>query len=267
MFTRGAATVATLVMLTACNAKGQLVVEDPASIAQSAANQVVNLAKHVEMINNQIQQINTLNQQLSQISAYTKAFGDPSQIINVVGADSLTQSLNATGVGKTLEQLQGLADGARALQNSGNSLYSSIADTTFSGINAQRADQSYRKFGAIDQAAQNFSAVYNDVFARRKALKVQMASTTQQLQSATTDAETQKLTGVLVGQAADLEAIDKEIGFAASQAGIQDIENRNDQERQTQAAAEELAADRQDAMKKMGTMLVPDTKGHFQAGK
>jgi len=42
---------------------------------------------------------------------------------------------------------------------------------------------------------------------RRQALKGQIAATIDQLQAATTDAETQKLQGVLTGQAAQLQAI------------------------------------------------------------
>ena len=61
-------------------ARAQLVVEDIASIAQDAVNQVVDLAKYVEMVNNQVQQINTMTQELQQTVAYVKAFGDPAQL-------------------------------------------------------------------------------------------------------------------------------------------------------------------------------------------
>jgi hypothetical protein len=53
----------------------------------------------------------------------------------------------------------------------------------------------------VQQGSQNFQSVTDDVLSRRKTLRSQIAATTQQLQAATTDAETQKLTGVLVGWA------------------------------------------------------------------
>jgi hypothetical protein len=77
----------------------------------------------------------------------------------------------------------------------------------------------------------------------------QIAPTTQQLQAATTDAETQKLTGVLVGYTAELEAVDREIDHAAAQVATQDAENRTDvsvrrsSPRERQAEMEEASAD------------------------
>ena len=239
----------------------------PGCDAQDAANQAANLAKYVEMVNNQVTQINTLTQQLNQIAAYTKAFGDPAQLLKVVGADALTRSLNQTGINRTLGELRELSNGVSALQYNANGLYHTVTDMSFSGVTVPRPEEVYRKFGAINETAENYVAVYDDVFTRRKAIKTQMAATTSQLPAATTDAETQKLTGVLVGQSAELEAIDRELEIAASQAVVQDIENRNDEARQAQAAAEELAADRHDSMQKMGRMLIPDVESQLLFGK
>ena len=55
-------------------ARAQLVVEDIASIAQDAVNQVVDLAKYVEMVNNQVQQINTMTQELQQTVAGARPY-------------------------------------------------------------------------------------------------------------------------------------------------------------------------------------------------
>ena len=57
----------------------QVVVIDPTAIARAQANHVVDLAKYVQMVNNQVTQTNTLTQQLQQIQAYVKAFGNPEQ--------------------------------------------------------------------------------------------------------------------------------------------------------------------------------------------
>lgn len=241
-------------------ARSQYVVTDPLSDTLSQINHVEDIAKYVEMVNNQVQQINALTQQLQQVTAYVKAFGDPASLLNIVGVDGLVTSLQNNGVGQTIGELQNLSDGVQALRYNANGLYSSVTDFSLSGTRVPRAADFYKKFSAINQTAQNYTTVYDDVFARRRALKSQMVRTTQSLQAATTAAETQKLSGVLAGQSAELAAIDKEIDFAASQASVQDIENRNDRERQTTARDEEMAADRQDAMKKMGATFVPDVK-------
>ena len=54
---------------------------------------VEDIAKTVEMINNQVKQITTLTQQLQQIQAYVKAFGEPEKLTQIVGADQLISSL------------------------------------------------------------------------------------------------------------------------------------------------------------------------------
>ena len=63
---------------------------------------------------------------------------------------------------------------------------------------------------------------------------------------------------LLPGRARNYEALDREVQFATSQAVVQDISNRNDAEKRQNAHNEEIAADRHDAMKKAGAMLIPD---------
>jgi hypothetical protein len=247
-------------------ARAQLVVEDPVSIAQDAINQVVDLAKYVQMVENQVQQIETMTQELQQVTAYVKAFGDPSQLLNITGANQLVSSLQQSGVGQTLGALQQTASGVQSLANNANGLYQSISNTALSGIAIPRVAADYKPFGAVENTSSNYTAVYNDVTQRRQALKAQIASTIDQLQAATTDAETQKLQGVLTGQAAQLQAVDHEINNATSQSVVQDIGNRNDEQKQQQAQDEEIAADRQDAFTKFGTMMVPDVTNDLRFG-
>jgi hypothetical protein len=248
------------------SARAQLVVEDVASIAQNAANQVVDLAKYVQMVENQVQQIDTMTQELQQVTSYVKAFGNPAQLLNVTGANQLVGSLQQSGVGQTLGSLQQSASGIQSLANNANGLYPSISNTALSGISIPRVADNYKPYGAVENTSSNYMSVYNDVMQRRQALKGQIAATIDQLQAATTDAETQKLQGVLTGQAAQLQAIDHEVDNATSQSVVQDIANRNDQQKQQQAQDEEIAADRQDAMTKFGTMMVPDVNNDLRFG-
>ncbi|HWC58174.1 MAG TPA: hypothetical protein VHC44_00665, partial [Verrucomicrobiae bacterium] len=162
----------------------QLVVEDPVSIAQDAADQVVNLAKYVQMIENQVQQIDTMTQELNQVTAYVKAFGDPSQVTNITGANQLVSSLQQTGVGQPLQTLQQNASGILSLGNTTNGLYPSISNTALSGITIPRVTDNYKPYGAVENTTSNYTAVYNDAVQRRQALKSQIADTVNQLQAA-----------------------------------------------------------------------------------
>jgi SOS-response transcriptional repressor LexA len=78
---------------------------------------------------------------------------------------------------------------------------------------------------------------------RRATIKDQIAQTTEQLQNATTDAEVQKLHGVLTSLNGDLASTDDEVNQAASSAMVQDIQNRNDQQKQIQALTEQQNAE------------------------
>lgn len=248
-------TVALANLFPVSRADAQIPVTDVANTVQDAANQVVNLAEYVEMVSNQVQQINSMTQQLQQVTAYVKAFGDPSQILDLVGVNDLISSLNESGIGQTYATVRDLSDGVQALSANGQGLYRQIGSSFElpSGATIPRAPDLYRKFDAVSRASDNYSAVYDDALERRQALKGQIASTTQQLQSATTDAETQKLNGVIAGQAAQLEAIDREVTFAATQAAVQDVENRSDAEKQRQAHLEEQQAEFSEAASKYST--------------
>jgi hypothetical protein len=251
----------TTLLVAASVANAQVVVIDPTAIAHNQANHVVDLAKYVEMVNNQIRQINTMTQELQQVTAYVKAFGDPSKLLNIVGANQLIGSLQQTGVGQTLTQLQRSANGLQALQYNGNGLYHTLGQTftTPSGAQVPRLEDLYRKYGAIQDDSRNFQSVTTDVLARRANLRNQIASTTTQLQAATTDAETQKLTGVLVGYNAELATVDHEIDNAARQVLTQDAENRADKERDDQARREERQAQIEESFRRYGEVFQLET--------
>jgi hypothetical protein len=258
---------ATALFLMLPAARAQLVVEDVLSIAQDAVNQVVDLAKYVEMVNNQVQQINTMTQELQQTVAYVKAFGDPSQLLEITGVNELMSEMDLSGVGQTLGEIRQTASGIESLKNNATGLYQSITDISFSGIEVPRVADIYKPFSALENASSNYTAVYDDVTQRRQALKGQMVGTIDRLQASTTDAETQKLQGVVTAQAAQLQSLDDEIANAASQAVVQDISNRNDEAKQQQARNEEIAAERHDALKKFGAMMVPDVNSDVRFGR
>jgi hypothetical protein len=258
---------ATALSLVLTSLEAQVVVVDPAAIAQSKADHIVDLAKYIEMVNNQLRQITTMTQELQQVTAYVKAFGDPSKLLNIVGANQLISGLQQSGVGQTLAALRQTASGIQSLQNNANGLYQQITNTSFSGISVPRAVDSYKPFSALENTSSNYTSVYDDAMRRREDLKRQMSATVAQLQASTTDAETQKLHGVLTGQTAQLHAVDQEIVNATSQSVVQDISNRNDEEKQQQARDEEIAADRHDALTKFGAMMVPDTRSDLRFGR
>ena len=234
----------TVVCLATTPVVGQIPVTDVATPLRMQRTRS-STSPYVQMVNNQVQQINTLTQQLQQVTAYVQAFGDPATLLNITGANELIDGLGRSGVGQTIVSLRELADGTATLVNNANGLYQTVGETFTlpSNVRVPRAAELYRKFDVIDRMTENYTAVYDDVADRRQVYKGRLADTTRRLQASTTDAETQKLQGVVAGQAAQLESLDQEVLVAAAQVSVQDIANRNDAEKQKQARAEEQQAE------------------------
>lgn len=257
-------------VVTTATVSAQVVVTDPVAHSLSKVQHAQDIAKYVEMVNNQVKQINTLTSQLQQIQAYVKAFGDPEQLLQIAGADQLVSSLQQTGVGDTIAQLQQSANGIQALRYNANGLYSTLGQTftTPGGAQVPRAEELYRKYGAIQQGSRNFQSVTDDVLKRRENLRSDIAATTAKLQASTTDAETQKLTGVLVGYNAELATVDHEIDNATAQVVTQDAENRADRERQEQARREERQAQMEESFRRYSEVFrLETTPPQFPSGR
>jgi hypothetical protein len=239
----------------------QVVVEDPIAIAQSATQHAIDLAKYVEMISKQVEQINLLTSQLQQVTAYVEAFGDPSALLQITGADNIISQLQQQPIGQLLGQLQDAASGVQSLQNNSNGLYRSIENISISGVEVPRAESLYRKFGALENTVDNFQTVHEEAQGRIQSLKREISSTTTSLQAATTDAQVQKLQGVLASQRAELAALQAEVQQAASQVTVQDTLNRNDEEKQAQAQREKDAAEWGITTKEFDKLMtLPETK-------
>lgn len=239
----------------------QFIVEDPAAIAQSAVQHSIDLAKYVEMISKQVEQINLLTSQLQQVTAYVEAFGDPAALLSITGADRIINQLQQQPIGQLLGELQETASGVQSLRNNANGLYHSIENIRISGVEIPRAESLYRKFGALENMVENFQTVHEQALGRIQSLKRDISSTTTSLQAATTDAQVQKLQGVLASQRAELAALQAEVQQAASQVAVQDTLNRNDEEKQEQAQREKDAAEWGIINKQFDELMtLPETK-------
>ena len=234
-----------LAILGASSSHAQLVVYDPMSNIQQILDEVENLAEYGDMIDNEVQQIQQLSEQVQQLQQYNQEFGNPAQILNVTGVSAITSDLTQTPLGQTISAVESAANGTGALTYDANGLYHEIGTTftTPSGNSIQRNATDYKPNQAINNATANYSSVTQNVLSRRQALKDAIAQTIDSLQSASTASEVQKLTGVLIGQQTALAATDKEIDQAVDVSVEQDIENRNDQQKQATAEQEDQKAE------------------------
>jgi hypothetical protein len=237
--------VAALIALPlAFSARAQWIVYDPTMNIEQILAEAESIAKYVTMIDNQVQQINTLTSQLSEFKNYESLFGNPSQVVlsMVPNLDSDLQSLEPI---QNLENLVANANGNTALTFNDNGIYATVGASfqTPGGQTIQRPADQYKPFASIINTASNYVSVADNAAQRRATIKDQIAQTTQQLQNATTDAEVQKLHGVLTSLNSDLASTDDEVNQAASSAMVQDIQNRNDQQKQILALTEQQNAE------------------------
>jgi hypothetical protein len=237
--------VAALIALPlAFSARAQWIVYDPVSNIQQILDEAENIAEYVDMVDNQVQQIETLDNQLSEFKNYESLFGNPSQVVlsMVPNLDSDLQSLEPI---QNLGSLVANASGNTALTFNDSGIYATVGVSfqTPGGQTIQRPANQYEPFAAIINTASNYVSVADNAAQRRATIKDEIAQTTQQLQNATTDAEVQKLHGVLTSLNGDLASTDDEVNQAASAAMVQDIQNRNDQQKQIVALTEQQNAE------------------------
>jgi hypothetical protein len=245
--------VAVITLIATLSAHAQWIVYDPTMNMQQIMAQAQNIAKYIEMVNNQVQQIQTLNTQLSEFQHYKELFGDPKAVL-LTTVQPLVNDLTKTELGQTLTTLAGAANASQAMLYDANGLFHSIG-TTFTTPNGQtvtRQEATYLPVAAVQKTTDNYLTVSTDAAARRVALKNEIALTTEQLKAAKTDAEVQKLTGVLIGLSAALNNTDYELNQATASALVQDVANRNDTQRQLEAKKEQQHAEFTEAIQEYG---------------
>jgi len=115
------------------SARAQWIVFDPTMNVQSILNTAQEIAKYVEMINNQVQQIQTLTDQLNEFKHYEDLFGDPRTVV-LATVQPLVNDLRKTEVGETLTALEGAVDAGDAMLYNASGLFTSVG-TTFSTPN------------------------------------------------------------------------------------------------------------------------------------
>lgn len=229
----------------------QWAVYDAANHAQQIVNGAQEIAKFVEMINNQVQQIDRLTEQVNTLNHYVDLFGDPGSIAPA-SIGILTAELRRTELGESLLDLRAAVDSTASMLDDGGGLFHVIGEefTTPGGITIARREEPYRPVAAVQKTTGNYLNVSADAAARRATLKAEIANTTDALKAAKTDADVQKLTGVLVGLSAALDSFDHEVTQATASALVQDIANRADERRQIEAKKEQQHAEFTEAVDK-----------------
>ena len=235
------------------SARAQWVVFDPTAQIQSIINTAQEVAQFVTMVQNQVKQIQSLTDQLNEFKKYESLFGDPKAVI-LSTVQPLISDLRKTELGQTLTTLETTVNAGQAMVYNASGLFQSVGTTftTPDGQTLTRRQTPYLPIAAVQKTTDNYLSTSTDAAARRVALKNEIAATTEQLKAATTDAEVQKLQGVLIGLSAALNNTDYEINQATASTLVQDVANRNEIQRQIEAKKEQQHAEFTEAIQKYG---------------
>ena len=246
--------IALFVLLTAplC---AQWVVTDPGNTAVNAAVQAGQAANHLEILRQWSVQLENLNRQLRQLEEQLavqrrirEVIGDP----QAAGAQILLHDLGmndlARTYGETLQAARRLSSAINSLRRTADGIYREIDDRTVLGREFVRNETLYRRYAVVDRHADNLAEVHAATEARRAALQADLARTLEQLRSATTQAETDKLNATIAalnGQLADLDSRRRD---EADKLMAAQVQNENQAAKERQDFLEKQQAEERDSL-------------------
>jgi chaperonin cofactor prefoldin len=251
-------TIIVIILLAACGAEpasAQWAVFDVPNLTQSILNYAAmgeQIAKQATQINNQVQQIRQFETQL-------KRMGDMASVRSLVGFSQFRADLNLP------TQIRTWADGLSRVNGSGlfgdtrGGVFKPVAAQfpNYDGAQVDRDPQVFKQVHDVTVSVDDFKAVQSDVYTRREDLKRAIASTSDALQAATTEAEEQKLQAVLNAQYGQLAAVDAEVTLSAAEVQVKAAEATAMNNAQAEADAEARRHLAQQEATKISTAFVP----------
>ena len=206
------------------------------------ANQQTQIINQLEQVTQLYEQIDQLYQQIAQMDDYLERFGDPKSILNLAGFNELLGELGQATEGLDIEEILPDITGEDFFGFDGSGIFQPIQPTiTIGDEDFDRDAARYKPNDATKETIAQYRAKKEEVIERRDALRGKIAETTEQMQSAETDSEVKKLTGILLGQQTELQAIDSELDIARGDAEARALENENQRQAEAKARAEESA--------------------------
>ena len=232
--------------------RATVVMHDPIhtvlNIAQQVYGQVKQEVQHTEdiskyatMIQKQLEQITQLTNIINQDVEQLRRFGNPDTYVNMLGLNQLFEEINnmKSGIGKTVSDFSSAANGVAALKYTGQGLYhdlSSLPDKFGRKVSYDTA--SFKKFGVIQDMNDDYNRQLATVNQAFNQLENDVRNTANQINSAGSLVETEKLKAKLQALQGNLDSNMSRASVAAFKVLVQSEVNRNDHARAQEAARE-----------------------------
>lgn len=242
-----------LFSLLAAPVCAQWIVNDPVNTAVNTAIEAGQAANHLEVLRQWAEQLEKLNRQLRQLEEQLAVqqrirdvIGDPSAAGVGVVSRELGQDELARTYGETLRAAWRLSNAIDSLHRTSEGIYKKLDDRTVFGREFTRQGDLYRRYAAVERQADTMAEVQAKADSRAVALQNDIAATLDQLRTAPTQAEVDKLAaklGALNAQLGHLAAVRAE---ESAKLQAQQILNENQAAKERQDLLErQLAEERQ----------------------
>lgn len=226
-----------------CGGRAQIPVTDAANLAVNQAAHSATIAKWVESINNLRTQIDQLNRQINIQDDIRRWSGNPVEAGAKIVLEGLGHGDLVRDYGKSKRAILGLVGSLDSLKRTAEGNYRVITNLDLDGNELKRDPLTYRRYAVLDATHANSDQVTEETTARQRELQEEIALTLDELKTAPTEAETQKLSAKLTalnGQLAQLDAVRRREVDAVV---LQKIANDARLEQERLAAAELAAKD------------------------
>lgn len=157
---------------------------------QNYLRHLEDIARYIEMVNHQIEQL--------------RRFGDPNYYIGMLGLDKVLAEIHAVqaGIGKTISDVQRIANGVRALQYTGEGLYRDITQLPdrFGDVVNYEVN-SFKRFDVSAQLADQYNRDLLEYNRRMDSLGRQYEELLRKLNNAGSQMEADKIRGQMAAVA------------------------------------------------------------------
>jgi uncharacterized protein YukE len=222
------------------------------------------VSKYTAMIQKQVEQINQLTNIINQDVEQLRRFGNPNTYINMLGLDDFLNEVNKvkSGAGRTVEEFRQTANGIAALKNTGKGLYDDFSEMPDKfGREVQYSAETFKRFGVVQDMYEDFNNQLGGVNESVGRLESELANTANQINSAGSLVETEKLKAKLQAVEGAVNTSMQRATLAALKILVQGESNRNDQARAQevvrQRKVQEMRTENQQLYMLGGTLLGP----------
>ncbi len=239
---------------------GQLAVYDPANHLVNLAIQSGQAANQAETLRQWAAQLEGLNRQIQQLDAQLteqqhirQVMGDPPAAGSQIGLPGLGTTELTHAIGETAAAVRRLANAAASLANTADGIFQQLDNRTVLGSTFTRQEPVYLRYAAVERQAGNLADAQTQTDAQTLALQGELAATLQQLRTASTQAEVDKLNVKVTAVNGQLAHLDAQRRNEAEKLSAQKILNDNQAAKESQDLLEKQIAEERQTFTAVGT--------------